>query len=136
MKPFAILVTAGVLATALAPSLYAQAPPLRPGFATLTAARTVYLENGGAKQSIFDDMTDAVQRWGRFIVVDDAGQSDITMRLSGLAIGRGWTLTVTKTANHQLLWTDRRRKELFHGEIGAGLIRQLQERLEGSPPRK
>jgi hypothetical protein len=60
------LLTVVVLSFAVTQSILAQAPVPR----ALTDARTAYLVNAGAGQGTFDDLAKALQKWGRFTLVE------------------------------------------------------------------
>ena len=114
MKPLLMAVVLSLPLTALT-----LAQTLTPG-EQLSAARTAFLVNAGAGAGTFDDLTKALQQWGRFTLVSDAAQSDITITLGGLRVGRGWPLTITKTESHAVLWTDRQKKDLFNKALWGG----------------
>jgi hypothetical protein len=69
----------------------------------LEAAHTAFLVNAGAGAGTFEDLTRALQQWGRFTLVEDVAQSDITKRTSSTkpsgagASGRPWSRICVST---------------------------------------
>ncbi len=129
-----LAIVGGCLACTVA-GLQAQAVTPR---AQLQAAQTAQLVNAGGNAGTFKDLTAAFQQWGRFTLVEDGAPSDITITLGGLHIGRGWPLTITGTATHAVLWTDRQKKELWSraswgGGLAGAFVGHLREQLEGTP---
>ena len=96
----------------------------------LVDAKTAFLVNDGAGQGTYDDLANAITKWGRFTLVDDPANSDITITLGGLNIFKGWPMTITRTGNPTLLWTDEQKKGLTKN-VADSLIKKLRGRLEG-----
>src|ERR1017187_10501208 len=71
-------------------TLLAQAPIPR----ALKDAKTVYLINDGAKKDLFNDLAIELQKWGRWTLVDDVADSDLTLTIGGLKMYRGWPITI------------------------------------------
>lgn len=81
-----------VLGTLLMSSLpaFAQAPVPK----ALREAKTVYLINEGASESMFDGLAKDLQKWGRWELVDDASRADLTVTIGGLKAFKGWPMTI------------------------------------------
>lgn len=102
----------------------------------LRAARTAFLVNAGGYHGTFEDLATALVQWGRWTLVDDPKAADLTITLGGLAVGRGWPITITSTAApHALLWQDRQKKELWSrgawkGGVAGAFVHHLRQQLE------
>jgi hypothetical protein len=123
MKRLALLV---VVVVSLGAAVQAQAPTPR----ALVDAKTAFLVNEGAGQGTFDDLANALRKWGRFTLVDDPANADITIALGGLKAFKGWPMTITKTGDPTVLWTDKQKKGLTKN-VADSLVKSLRERLEG-----
>lgn len=115
-----------LFALGLTAAVAAQAPIPR----ALVDAKTAYLVNAGAGQGTFDDLANALTKWGRFALVDDPAKADVTITLGGLQAFKGWPLTITTTTGQTPLYTDKQKKGLTKN-VADSLVKQLRERLEG-----
>jgi hypothetical protein len=94
----------------------------------LREGKTVYLINDGAKQDVFDDLANQIKTWGRWTLVDDAKNADLTMTLGGLKRGFGWPMTV-KTPDGVQVWGDIQMRH-YRETAAKPLIAELRKRLE------
>jgi hypothetical protein len=109
----------------IATGIAAQAPIPR----TLVEPKTAFLVNEGAGQGTYDDLANALRKWGRFTLVDDPDNADITITLGGLKAFKGWPMTITKTGSPTALWSDKAKKGLTKN-VADSLVKKLRQRLE------
>ena len=112
-----------ILGTLLVVALptFAQAPIPK----ALREAKTVYLINEGASQGMFDGLARNLQKWGRWELMDDAHEADLTITIGGLKAFKGWPMTV-RTADGTQVWSDRQGRP----NVTEKMVKKLRERLE------
>jgi len=94
----ALMLLAFAVAGAQSPA--PQPAPTRPLSTTarLAAARTVYLKNGGGSEVPFNVISDGIQGWGRYQVVDSPEKADIIVEVTSPSTDNGVSVT-SKTTN-------------------------------------
>jgi hypothetical protein len=117
-----------VLGTLLMSSLpvFAQAPVPK----ALREAKTVYLINEGASESMFDGLAKDLQKWGRWELVDEASRADLTITIGGLKAFKGWPMTIRSTDGTPV-WSDRQKRGITTS-VTEAMVKKLRERLERS----
>ncbi|HEY3928923.1 MAG TPA: hypothetical protein VGL89_11135 [Candidatus Koribacter sp.] len=78
-------------------------PPPRPLSLTarLTAAKTVFLKNGGGSDVPFNIISDGIQGWGRYQVVDSPDKADIVVEVTSPQTDKGVSVTSKTTTDPQ-----------------------------------
>lgn len=76
------------------------AKPLSPT-ARLTAARTLYLKNAGGSDTPFDVISQGVQGWGRYQIVNAADKADIVAEVTSHASSSGISVSTNSSTDPQ-----------------------------------
>jgi hypothetical protein len=92
-----------LLATLLLVPMFgiAQTPSRKPphisATARLTAAKTVYLKNAGGNEMPFNVISEGVQGWGRYTIVNDPEKADLIVEVMSPNVGRGISISSTNS---------------------------------------
>lgn len=78
LVPVAILIS---FIAALAQEAPKPTPPLNP-FTRLTAAKTVFIKNGGGGEIPFNVIESSMEGWGRYQIVRSADQADLILEVT------------------------------------------------------
>jgi hypothetical protein len=107
-------------------------------------AKTVYIDNQTGYEEAADHCYDALQRWGRYTVVQDKSKADLILVLAGnhetrgayangsavVALRRSLTsLSVVDPATGDVLWSDT--ESAPHGSRAGSLVDKFRRRVEG-----
>jgi hypothetical protein len=103
---------------------FAQAPVPK----ALREAKTVYLINDGASESMFDGLAKDLQKWGRWELVDDASRADLTITIGGLKAFKGWPMTI-RTSDGTQVWSDRQKRGITTS-VTEAMVKKIRKRLE------
>lgn len=82
------------------PQKTAPPRPLSPS-ARLNAARTVYLKNGGGSNVPFNVISDGIQGWGHYQIVNSLDKADIVIEVTSPSTDKGVSVTSKTTTDPQ-----------------------------------
>jgi hypothetical protein len=134
---FAVFVAGAIAAPVLSASDQdAAAVPLP---AALIAARTIYVVNGGVHERIFTRCVSDLQKWGRYTIIGEPAEADLTMTLSAQpaqsvhnwATGQNYPIVT----NYMAI-TAKGDPTVLHGAVFRGDIKKALESLGKRMPLK